>query len=462
MAQKRLLICSPARSLRGGVESIISELCRELPGHGWQVIFALGKGSRFNDVEVYNRVNRGLPTIEIDGTRGTRQSRLDAVIEVINSVGPDVILSARIFDVYRAVTALKREGRSPRFAVTIRGYEADYLFDAKVFHGVIDLCVTDGRLLAAAAQQICGIDAERVVSIPGGIRPPGIPVTPRVCQSRLKIGYVGRLAQSDKRVLDIVPVVELLDQSGLAYDLVIAGDGPEGEQLRKRFEKQTAEGRVTFAGWVDAATLYEEIYPRLDCLVQFSASEGVTIAGREAMVNGVVPVTSEFIGLRAEGIYLDGVNCLTFQVGDINAAADALRRLSEEKGLLTKLSANAIHSQSGEYTYNGAINSWAAALNRCVEMEPTAAAIPSLNLPPDGRLARLGVPDRLAQRIRDLARRRSENNDASGEWPTNSGLMDPASAEGISRFAADYEAGRFSEARAERVSPNEAALASEL
>ncbi|MGH9823860.1 MAG: glycosyltransferase, partial [Blastocatellia bacterium] len=327
---------------------------------------------------------------------------------------------------------------------------ADYLFDAKHFRGIIDICVTDGRLLAAAAVQICGIVPERVVSIPGGVRSPIVPVTPRTCKSHLRIGYVGRLAQSDKRVLDLIPLVARLEEGRLPYTLVIAGDGPEREALLKSFARRVEEGKVSFAGWVDAAKLSEDIYPHLDCLVQFSPSEGVTIAGREAMVHGVVPVTSQFTGLNAEGVYLNEVNSLVFPVGDISAAAEALRRLSKEPGLLSTLSANAMDSQTAEYTYEGAINSWAMALDRCLKMPLALADARDLNLPPDGRLARLRVPDGLAQRIRDLARRRSKNNDPSGEWPTNSGVMDAVTASEIKRFAADYEAGGFSPPRSER------------
>ena len=40
---------------------------------------------------------------------------------------------------------------------------------------------------------------------------------------------------------------------------------------------------------------------RLDCLLNFSPTEGVTIAPREGLVHGVVPVLSRFPGLVAEG-----------------------------------------------------------------------------------------------------------------------------------------------------------------
>ncbi|MGH9763642.1 MAG: glycosyltransferase, partial [Blastocatellia bacterium] len=117
----RLLICTPSRSVRGGVETIINDLCRDLPSRGWDPIVALGKGSRYNDVDAYKNANPGIDALEIDGTSGTRQARFEALKKLIESVKPDVVLSARLFDVYRAVSALKRKHKSPRLAVTIRG-----------------------------------------------------------------------------------------------------------------------------------------------------------------------------------------------------------------------------------------------------------------------------------------------------------------------------------------------------
>src|ERR1044071_5155261 len=107
-----VLICSPSNSLHGGVENIIRDLCSEMPRRGWQPTLALGKGIRFNNVEAYRQAYPELPIIEIDGTGGTRASRLESLTNVIKKAQPDIVLSARIFDAYEAVSSLKARARA--------------------------------------------------------------------------------------------------------------------------------------------------------------------------------------------------------------------------------------------------------------------------------------------------------------------------------------------------------------
>lgn len=436
---RTLLICSPSIALRGGVESIINGLCRELPHHGWEVILALGKGSRFNNPGVYSSMYPDLPVIEVNGTKGTRLGRIEALIEIFKKTSPAVVLSARVFDAYEAVSVMKQEVRAPRLAVAIRAYEPHYLSDAAIYQDLIDLCVADGKLLRAAAIKCAGLRSDRVVSIPGGVRIPEMPPTPRVVRNILQIGYVGRLTQSDKRILDIIPFLRRLENHSLQYHFRIVGEGPEEQLLRENLSSLISDGKVSFCGWKEQRELYEEIYPSLDCILNFSPAEGVTISGREAMANGVVPVTSKFVGLKAEGLYLNESNALTFPVGDLEAAAVAIVRLVTETGLMTHLSSNAAHSQSNEYTHEGSIRAWASALDCCLERPPAIGPVPKLNLPADGRLTRFGLSPRMSQRVRKLLGRTFEHSDPGSEWPTGSGLITEAENADIMRYAFEHE-----------------------
>src|SRR5258708_3246469 len=111
MPKNTVLICSPSYAVRGGVESIINDLSRELPKRGWNAVLGLGKGGHFNDVSRYRKAYHDLPIVEIDGTRGTQQARVDALKAIIRRVRPDIVLSARIYDVFPAVSSLKKTGK---------------------------------------------------------------------------------------------------------------------------------------------------------------------------------------------------------------------------------------------------------------------------------------------------------------------------------------------------------------
>jgi len=441
VTSKKLLICSPSHAVYGGVETIVNDLCWELPKRGWDTVLALGRGSRFNDVDSYRAAYPGLPIVEIDGLRGTEQSRLEALKRLIRRERPNIVFSARIFDAYAAVGSLKEHVDAPRLAVAVRGYESPYLYDLRMYRDIIDLCVVDGNLLAAAATRWSGLAEERVVSIPGGIRPPSVPVVPRIAGNVLRIGYVGRLAQSDKRVLDLIPFIAKLEESRVSYHLSIVGTGPEEDDLREKLQDYVSAGKVRFTGWQGHDELYREVYPNLDCLIHLSAAEGVTIAPREAMVHGVVPVISRFIGLKSEGQFRNEVNSMTFDVGDMDRAVAAVRKLANEPGLLERLSKCAMTSQVGKYTFDGSMNAWAEAFEQCVEQPRLSGPLPRVSFPAEGRLNRFGLSPWLAQRVRDLAGRKQVHGDPGSEWPTASGLMPSDAAADIFRFAAEYETG---------------------
>ena len=439
MSSKKLLICSPSLSLHGGVEAIVNSLCRNLYQFGWEPVLALARGKIFNNVDAYREANPDLPIVEIDGTKGTRSGRLEALEKTIRRVNPHIVVSARIFDAYEVVARLKQRAVFPRLAIAIRGYEPHYLYDAWLYKENIDLCIVDGDLLFAACVNWSGLQAARVVSIPGGVEPPRTQAVARKSCGILRIGYVGRLAQSDKRALDLITLIKALEETPLDYHLSIVGSGPDESRLRQGLATLVASGKVSFQGWKSHEELYQEIYPTLDCLVNFSPAEGVTISGREAMMHGVVPVMSQFLGIKAEGLYRHGFNALTFPVGDLSAAAININRLAKDTGLLEYLSTNAARSQTGKYTHTGAMRAWAEALDNCLECSPAIGPVPKLDKPADGRLTRMGLSPAMAQRIRDLFGREYEHTDPGSEWPTGSGMITGQAADEIMRFAVDYE-----------------------
>lgn len=439
---KKLLICSPSHAVHGGVETIVADLCRHLPAFGWAAVLGLGKGGRFNDVAKYREAYPDLPMVEIDGVRGTRQARREGLLRTIRAVHPDVVLIARVFDAYPVVSALKRKRGAPRLAMTIQVYEPHYLFDARLYRDHIDLCVTSGEMIRRAAVGWAGLPQDRVVSIPGGVHFPEVPVSPREPGDVLRLGYVGRLDAGQKRILDLVALLETLERSGLPYRMEVVGTGPAEAELQTRLRHLVDAGRVSFHGWLGREVLYHKVYPELDCLVHFAHTEGVTIAPREAMAHGVVPVVSRFVGLGVEGQFVHELNALTFPVGDVAAAATCVRRLLAEPGLLRRLSECAMRSQGGRYSFDGAMRAWAEAFDRCLAQPVRTGELPRLTLPPDGRLARLGVPPWLAQRLRDLLGRRHEHSDPGSEWPTGSGLLTLEAAESLRRFAEELEAPR--------------------
>lgn len=434
---KRLLICSRSHVPHGGADRIIVDLCRHLPSRGWEVRLALTQGASYNDVAHYMEVlGQDLPVVPVDGRLGTRHARVAGLRRVIRAEKPDVVLSMRVYDAYAATRAEKAADPSaPRLAVGLRSFEAPYLVDLERHADGVDLCVTSGQLLADLAVSACGLPADRVVSIGGGVHPPSPAAVPRPRAARPRLLYAGRLEDGQKRLADLPPLLDRLDAFDVAFTLDIAGTGPAEGALRERLARRIATGQVRFLGWLDRVRLYEDVYPSADIFVHLAGWEGMTIAPREAMAHGVVPVISAFKGLKREGQFRDGHNSLVFPVGDVAAAAEAIRRLASEDGLITRLSAAAIRSQSGHYSFQGALDAWAVALDRCLSQERRMGEPVVDQDRRVGRLSRIGLPESVESWLRSVLGRPVRHQSPGSEWPTSSGGLSAAQCARLEREA---------------------------
>lgn len=419
----RLFICTPTASLQGGVERILESLATHLPSRGFEVSFGLARGARFHDPEKFVEAYPVVHGFAIDGTSGTMYGRRRALRRVIEKVNPDIVLIARMFDAYPVCAELKRRGMPLRLAVTVQAYEPAYFVDLARYADFIDVCVTSGELIAAAATVFTAVPDDRVRSIPGGVAPPRRVREPH--GQPLRIGYVGRLQQVQKRIFDLPLLASFLRRRGIPFSLTIAGGGPDEEQLRRELAD------AHFLGWLNTNELYERVYPELDVLVHLAEFEGVTIAPREAMAHGVVPVISRFPGLEIEGQFLNDRNALTFEVGDITAAASAIERLHRDRDLLERLSQAARVSQTGIRSEQGAIDAWADAFTLALENPPRVGAhLPAVRR--DRGLLSL-LPARIAEPLRRL--RGSQATSPAGEWPHWSAMPDRELMKRVDEFA---------------------------
>jgi len=441
MINRKLLICTQSHALTGGVEHIVNDLCRELPGRGWDALLGLGKGYQFNDVTRYRNTYPDIPIVAIDGTKGTRQSRIESLVSVIQRVKPEIVLSARLFDAYIAVNRIKKRNPGLRFAVTVQTYEPCYFYDMRVFRKMVDLCITSGNMIKHGLIHTSQLPENRVINIPGGVRLPetAVRTRPRLPDQPFRIGYIGRLEQEQKRIFDLIPFLKKMDELCFPYIVDIVGRGPDGDVLKTKARKWVKSGVVVFHGWQKRSDLYSRFYPVSDCLIHFAHTEGVTIAPREAMVHGVVPVISEFIGLKTEGHFIHNMNALTFPVGDIDAAVSHIRTLITQPGVLQRLSSTAMRSQKGVYTHKGSMDAWAHAFDECMLRPPLAGIKIKMASIPDGRLAGYGFPPWLAQRIRNMFGKKFVHPDPGSEWPTQSGWMTAKDQTAILQFAQRYE-----------------------
>lgn len=174
-----------------------------------------------------------------------------------------------------------------------------------------------------ARSELRGVRAE---VIPYGIdfaaaaaRPPRAPDAP------LRLIYLGRIIEEQKRVSRLAALAKLLQRQQAPVEFSIVGDGPQREELR------AALRGCELVRFIDPLP-YDQV-PRLlqdyDVFVLLSDFEGLPLSLLEAMGAGVVPVVSDLPGVMAEVV--ESTRGVCVPVGDVERAAQAILELSRDR-----------------------------------------------------------------------------------------------------------------------------------
>lgn len=153
--------------------------------------------------------------------------------------------------------------------------------------------------------------------------------------SGLQVAYVGRVAQSQKRVLDLAPLAAELRRRDLPFVLHVIGDGPDAPRLAEMLRETSAGERVRRWGWLSPAEVRARLV-QMDAVVLLSEVEGLPLALLEAMGHGVVPVVTRIPSGNSE-IVRDGENGFLAEVGDMGTFAARLDQLHGDAALLARL-----------------------------------------------------------------------------------------------------------------------------
>ncbi len=132
-----------------------------------------------------------------------------------------------------------------------------------------------------------------------------------------------------KRPDDLVRAYALLRKEGVAAELVMVGSGALESDLKALVAELDLDG-VTFPGFVNQAEL-PRLYSACDVFALPSENEPWGLAVNEAMCAGLPIVLSEEIGC-VEDLVTPGVNGATFDAGDVEGLAAALKPLLVDTG----------------------------------------------------------------------------------------------------------------------------------
>lgn len=172
-----------------------------------------------------------------------------------------------------------------------------------------------------------------------------------------RILFVGRL-HAEKNLPFIIGQLDRLSREiPLPFELHLAGDGPDRENVLSSMNGTAIRHRIFLHGWCDQETV-RSLYGQADCVVNPSLYEGLSNSCLEAMACGL-PVVASRVSGNSDLITHDDTGFL-FDLHDPEQFRDAVRRLMEsrETGRATGLRARSFVERN---------YSWKAAARRYIE-----------------------------------------------------------------------------------------------
>lgn len=173
----------------------------------------------------------------------------------------------------------------------------------------------------------------RIAHIPYGIAFPAFqPRQHVVPDSPLRLVYMGRIVEEQKRVSRLATLAQLLAERSANVELSIIGAGPDEFALR------TAFGNNPIVRWRGALRPRDvmSFLAKQDVFLLLSDYEGLPLSLLEAMAAGLVPIVSDLpSGMRE--VVSDEIG-FRVPIGDVAAATEAVLELERDRGRWRQLS----------------------------------------------------------------------------------------------------------------------------
>ncbi len=162
----------------------------------------------------------------------------------------------------------------------------------------------------------------------------GVPVAsrPRAVEpgGPLKLAYVGRMIEFQKRISDLLVLIDGLESRVVPYEFHVVGDGAHLDDWRRSLAERCLDhGRVVLHGRRSAEWV-ERFLGGIDVSVLVSDYEGTSITMLESMGAGVVPSVTRVSSGVDEWIR-DGENGIVVPIGEPDRMAARLAELAGDR-----------------------------------------------------------------------------------------------------------------------------------
>jgi glycosyltransferase involved in cell wall biosynthesis len=337
----------------GGATTFLLNLGGELVRRGVAVlVVSLEYDNPYRD----DFASRGL-SLHVEDERTTIfEDRLASALQVVRGFKPTAVIScldSTSFEILRYVPpGLRRIGM-------VQSDDPVVYRMVQKYAGCMDGIAAVSAAIAQRLEKIDGLDSVPKHYLPYGVAMPTEPSTRVRPGQPLRILYLGRVANEQKRVHLFPKILARLQEAGMPFRWTIVGDGPDRDSLQRVMHSNRTDQIVKFSGAI-AYSQVPQVLEQHDIFLLTSDYEGLPLSLLEAMGHSVVPVVSDLpSGMRE---VVDESNGVLVPVEDVNGYANAIIFLNEHREELVAKANAASERVRSMYSVEAMTDRWLSVL----------------------------------------------------------------------------------------------------
>ena len=311
-------------SLIGGAQTFLPLLMKGLKERGHEV-HLVTKGPPHRKIEKQIQESGAIVHTSLWKKKYLAEEAAPVFARWVNAMVPDIYLISVSPDVGWVVLPYL----NPAIATFTIGHTDDETFYLPARHYQPFITKAIGVSDEVCRQYIsrCNFAEQDVSWIPYGVM--AKPSAPDEHNNKtIHLIYVGRIVEEQKRISDLIKIVQQLAARHIPFHIKIIGDGTEMPLLKEKLQKEIKENKVQLLGWLKMENIIDHLR-HTDLFILTSSYEGFCIALVEAMANGCCPLVTD-IKSGNKQLITHGQNGFIFPVGDINAFVQKIAALAAE------------------------------------------------------------------------------------------------------------------------------------
>ncbi len=203
-----------------------------------------------------------------------------------------------------------------------------------------------------------------VAEIPYGVPVPGARDRARDALAPIRLAYIGRVVEKQKRVSNLLIVLEELNALGVPFEFDLVGDGDALDEWQREAQRRSMPPGCVRIHGARSREWVRDFYRELDVSVITSDAEGTSVAMLESMAAGVLPCVTR-VDESIDALLRDGENAIVVPVGDMKRMARRIAEFARDRDLLERCGGEARRTiERGGYTIAHCAEAYAALLRR--------------------------------------------------------------------------------------------------